>query len=582
MIIILGCHKSLRKIVTTDLFKIQYVSNEGGAINMIENKYLFVISIIIVSVIIAIVIGFTLYYSSSDKPIKPVDKVQPDIKNQTGKLHMPVVIGRDEITKVSPAVVVRQPLTISDKLSEIEKEYRKRFKFSETFLKAFPNIYQDLARLDTQGKFNLLLQITDLYHQFQPLDPELLSMMSMIPNSSISVYAPVTKKDIANLISAVMSESEDGKDLTSEQKRIILNICAGTYEEPIIVRGNAGGTESEMDWHHPVMSMANYGHQPIPETTPYVIKLLKDSDGDVRKAAADALGGSLNVTEAIPQLMELLKDSDRGVRCSAAKTIGDLKATEAIPQLVELLKDNDAGVRCYAVGALVRLGVKEAIPQLMELLKDNDADVRNSATYAMGNLKATEAIPQLVELLKDNDAGVRKAATYALGLLKATEAIPQLMELLKDSDRRIRCSAALTLGNLKATESISQLIELLKDNDADVREAAAYTLGLLKATEAIPQLVELLNDSDWYVRKTAADALDQLKATETIPQLVELLKDSNSEVRGWAGITMVELGAKERVPEGVVADIKCMSKFESYTSRARAALKALGVDVDEE
>ncbi|MEZ2320280.1 MAG: HEAT repeat domain-containing protein, partial [Microcoleus sp.] len=154
-------------------------------------------------------------------------------------------------------------------------------------------------------------------------------------------------------------------------------------------------------------------------------------------------------------LIPLLQDSDANVRRSAAHALGSIgaEAKNAMPQLILLLKDSDADVRSNAARVLGRIGAeaKTAVPQLILLLKDSDADVRSSAAHTLGRIgaEAKTAVPQLILLLKDSDINVRHSATDALGSMgaEAKNAVPQLILLLKDSDKP-RSNAIYALENI--------------------------------------------------------------------------------------------------------------------------------------
>lgn len=78
---------------------------------------------------------------------------------------------------------------------------------------------------------------------------------------------------------------------------------------------------------------------------------LRDADGEVRKAAADAIGLLQDqCTRALPSLTERIKDQDVDVRRSAAVAFARLgkHAAPALVSLKEFLNDANAGVRQYA------------------------------------------------------------------------------------------------------------------------------------------------------------------------------------------------------------------------------------------
>jgi hypothetical protein len=91
---------------------------------------------------------------------------------------------------------------------------------------------------------------------------------------------------------------------------------------------------------------------------------------------------------------------------------------ELIPALVEALRDSDADVRQAAAATLVQVG-PEAVTPLVEMLKDKDKQARANAAYVLGHLgeSTPEAVSALTKALKDEEKEVRRRAAFALHLL---------------------------------------------------------------------------------------------------------------------------------------------------------------------
>ncbi|WP_427157471.1 HEAT repeat domain-containing protein [Aliinostoc sp. HNIBRCY26] len=276
---------------------------------------------------------------------------------------------------------------------------------------------------------------------------------------------------------------------------------------------------------------------------PDLLQLFKDSDDRVRSSAANALG-KIGAEVAIPDLLQLLKDSESNVRSSAADALGKIGAEVAIPDLLQLLKDSESNVRSSAADALGKIGAEVAIPNLLQLLKDSEYNVRSSSAFALGQIGSGAVIPDLLQLLKDSESNVRSSAVFALGHINGEVAIPDLLQLLKDSEFIVRFSAAFALGQIGAEVAIIDLLQLLKDSKSIVRFSAVFALGQIGSEAAIPHLLELLKDSDFIVRFGAADALGKVGAEVAIFHLLELLKDSNSIVRSSAAGALSKIDEK--------------------------------------
>jgi hypothetical protein len=88
---------------------------------------------------------------------------------------------------------------------------------------------------------------------------------------------------------------------------------------------------------------------------------------------------------------------------------------DLVPALIEALKDSDSDVRQAAAATLVQVG-REAVAPLVEVLKDKDRQTRANAAYVLGQIgsPAQEAVPILAKGLKDEDREVRRRVAFAL------------------------------------------------------------------------------------------------------------------------------------------------------------------------
>src|SRR5262249_28581783 len=141
-----------------------------------------------------------------------------------------------------------------------------------------------------------------------------------------------------------------------------------------------------------------------------VVPLLKDTDTALRvKALAiiGAVGDDARATAFSP-VIELLRDSDAEVAKAAADALPKLgKPTKAeLPALLGLWKEPSAALRVRAIGIIAAVGedAKEtAFKPMLELLRDPDAEVAKAAAEGLTKLgKVTKAdLPTLTTYLAD-------------------------------------------------------------------------------------------------------------------------------------------------------------------------------------
>ncbi|MEG4597347.1 HEAT repeat domain-containing protein [Microcoleus sp. F6_B3] len=272
-----------------------------------------------------------------------------------------------------------------------------------------------------------------------------------------------------------------------------------------------------------------------------LLKLVEDSDSDVRRMAADALG-KIGDEKAIPGLLKLVEYSDSYVRRSAADALGKIGDEKAIGELLKLVEDSDSDVRSRAADALGKIGDEKAIPGLVKLVEDSDSDVRSRAADALGKIGNDRAIGGLLKLVEDSDSDVRSCAADALGKIGNEKAIGGLLKLVEDSESYVRSCAADSLGKIGDERVIPGLLKLVEDSESYVRSCAADALGKIGDERVIPGLLKLVEDSESYVRWRAADALGKIGDERVIPGLLKLVEDSESYVRRMAAAALGKIG----------------------------------------
>jgi HEAT repeat protein len=219
-----------------------------------------------------------------------------------------------------------------------------------------------------------------------------------------------------------------------------------------------------------------------------------------------------------------------------------------IQPIIELLNDSDSNVRRIAAQALGYLVDKQAVQPLRDLHKETDDEFIRIVAVLLGEWadRPAEQHP-LIRMLKDTNSDNRRHVAEVLGQLGDRRAVTPLIELLKDSDEEVRLraiSALSQIGNVEneefstaVAEEFHRLAEKSQSQNASQRERAAEELGQLYLADSVNLLISLLNDEHVDVKKQAIISLTQLgkhQAELVRPALSSwdlLLKEQNILVR---------------------------------------------------
>ncbi len=143
--------------------------------------------------------------------------------------------------------------------------------------------------------------------------------------------------------------------------------------------------------------------------------------------------------------------------------------------LIAALENSDADVRRGAAEALGKVGGARAVEPLVAALRDDNWRVRRSVAEALGKVGNARAVESLIAALKDDDSDVRQAATKALGKVGDARAVEPLIAALRGGNQGVRRSVAEALGKIGDARAVEPLIAALADHK-DIRQAAARAI----------------------------------------------------------------------------------------------------------
>ena len=238
---------------------------------------------------------------------------------------------------------------------------------------------------------------------------------------------------------------------------------------------------------------------------PALIEASRFHDYDVRLEAVKALGkiGPKNDTSVIEALKASLKDPDFDVRREAANSLGgfEVYADSTVPNLVNALSDQDFDVRREAAHSLGRIGPKTdgTVEALVILLDDDYADVRKAATEALSNVSPDyreKVLPAILPRLDDTNEEVRLAAVNTIAKFRiGNEPVFQALDRSAHEDQsfKVKKSALETLYVLKGLGAGTTVAERRPRPAVSAPVAVEAPVVLKKTPAKIRSTVDVLN-----------------------------------------------------------------------------------------
>ena len=286
---------------------------------------------------------------------------------------------------------------------------------------------------------------------------------------------------------------------------------------------------------------------------PALVIALKDTDPEVRRDAAYALSRiGKHAAPATPALMIAFKEADKGVRDYIGSTLIDIGAL-AVPGLTAMLKDTDKDVRIAAASILGNIGKPAfpAVPVLIGMLKDTDPEVRGAAAEVLGRMEAPSSltpaiVAALMTTLKDKVPEVRRRAVAILGYIgkPAAAAIPALTNMLKEPYVSFDAAVALSYIDKRASVAVVRILVQGAGGFGDNRDrrrvaiSAMRKLGAPASAAVVHALIGALGDQGFLGSSgTAAETL-QIIGAPVVPALIDVLK-SDDPVYRYAAINIL-------------------------------------------
>ena len=335
-----------------------------------------------------------------------------------------------------------------------------------------------------------------------------------------------------------------------------------------------------------------------PQAVQPLIRALETADPGLAPRIADIL--TRHGEAVVDPLISLLDDSPpQPARAWATHVLGEVRAQRAFPSLVRLLGDTDDEVRAKAATALGRMGDRRAVGCLLEhlltdpglsdllspeellstgarALEDPSPLVRQAAVTLLNRVSPDRALPRLIQVLRvDDDTAVLAAAAdlaeehfqvfteTALAVAAASQRavlvtriarhivhpdLPHLIAVFaRSTSPEVRCAIAELWRNRPDIVDATSLQAMTQDPDIAVRRSAAAAVLAAGQYELLDTMSQ---DSDSGVRREVALALGRAAPVRKpgLATLERLATDEDMEVRAAAYVARLLQGSALPLP----------------------------------
>lgn len=313
--------------------------------------------------------------------------------------------------------------------------------------------------------------------------------------------------------------------------------------------------------------------------------LLQDSDQEVRKRAAWALG---LMHDACGDTVGLLADmitKGTPVDASAAlhalgnigRSAGSVLLAPLREQVLDALESPDKETRRCALyaGGSIGLDVQVWVDVLVRVVGQDESDeVRSAALSTIKDLAASVDLEAALPILVARLAETGREAMLTCDVLGAMhprpiDAIPFLQQALARDELVLSAASALWRIEGRADSIIPAMRRVFDNNGEGVCDLICE-LGP-SASPLIPDVIKAMADESWDLQWAAADALRAIASSDDVVlrSLLEALAHPSPVVRSASARALASAGA------AVVDSLRCLL-VETADSRATWAAYALG------
>lgn len=303
---------------------------------------------------------------------------------------------------------------------------------------------------------------------------------------------------------------------------------------------------------------------------PILAGLMGDSDGEISKAAQEALA-ALPGREVDAKVMAMLESGDTSQRLTALELIKRRRMTNVGGALLKATKDEDESVRTVSIRMLGDLGGEVEFGVLVDLLlgAKGSSEIR-AAERALSAACMREAVPSAGEVtiikavyrgtdgkrsadVTKKVAEMVKAGTLSIEASNANfgDAAPSVVKELQveftvngvTQSKTVREGETITLGaSVVPTALVEKLCSALAKAEVPQKLALLRVLSVVGGADALKAVLAAADDSNAEVHREAIRALGSWGSIDAAPHLLELARKATNQndktlcLRGYLGL----------------------------------------------
>jgi HEAT repeat protein len=392
---------------------------------------------------------------------------------------------------------------------------------------------------------------------------------------AIEVVSALHSEDIYQEVSNLL----DSDDAVVRNASISVMTAWGQKITDLIIKRTESTSENQKIYACNIL-----GDIKDPKAVDTLLSLLTDDDGNVRFAAAEAIGKIGSKTATISLLHYLHSRMDEPwEQFPLILTLGEIKDERSVLPLLHLAENEM--LKQPVLQAISNIGDEHAIPYILEVLKSDDLYLQQTAVLATKKMKdkvskfpiiykdlqkiiqvefekfKSRELHTIIDNLKNNlhqdDYTIKLGAIFLLGLTDSPEALkilideyssdllPEieesiytlslnnhqiLLKSLQNSETRCKDIIMKVLGKLKIQSDYDLIVSHLRNQLPEVRIETINALGEILNIDSIPELLNMLEDSNYDVQESAINAIIKFPNEEIFPLLKERFKNNSNDL----------------------------------------------------